>query len=155
MTIAPRNLKNGKKRNDLKVEIRELLRKAVFINLQNVYGIKWENQVTKYKLECQNKIFSSFGDDDDFDMDKYDWKDWLEIADYKDIISKNFANEMFANLFAINVGLAFKTKKDKLAWLTMQEQQKGKKAIAMTRSDINRLWIIRDQLHNFVGDDSL
>ena len=88
-------------------------------------------------------------------MDNHDWKDWLEITDYKDIISKNFANEEFSTLFAINVGLAFKTKKDKLAWLSMIEQQKGKKAIAMTRSDLNRLWIIREQLHNFVGDDNV
>lgn len=144
-----------KEGNDLKVEIRDLLRKAVFVKLENVFGVKWENQVTKYKLECQNKIYSTYGDDDDFDMDNHDWKDWLEISDYKDIISKNFSNEEFTTLFAINVGLAFKTKKDKLAWMSMIEQQKGKKAIAMTRSDLNRLWIIREQLHNFVGDDNV
>lgn len=144
-----------KEGNDLKVEIRELLKKSVFDKLKYVFGVKWENQVTKYKLECQNKIYSAYGDDDDFDMDNHDWKDWLEITDYKDIISKNFANEEFSTLFSINVGLAFKTKKDKLAWLSMVEQQKGKKAIAMTRSDLNRLWIIREQLHNFVGDDNV
>ena len=41
-----------------------------------------------------------------------------------------------------------KTKKERLAWLSKIESPKGKKHDALTRNDINRLWLIRDHLAN-------
>ena len=56
----------------------------------------------------------------------------------------------FARAFSINVGDAFKTKKEKLAWISKIDQPKGKKPAALTRNDINKLWLINDHLSNFV-----
>ena len=71
--------------------------------------------------------------------------------DFKEkIIEKNFSDQRFVEAFAINIGLPFKTKKEKLAWITMIETKKGKKQTPLTRSDINYLWRIQNHLSNFV-----
>ena len=72
------------------------------------------------------------------------------MSDLKAIIEKNFTDENFASAFSINLGDAFKTKKEKLAWLSKIDQPKGKKPVALTRNDINKLWLINDHLSNFV-----
>jgi len=141
--------------NKLKEEIRDMLRKAVLSRFQEIHGIKWEKEPNMFKLkrECEDKIIKENEDNEDFNLEDHDWKEWLEIADLKKIIEKNFNEQKFTEAFAINVGLPFKTKKEKLAWISMIEQTKGKKQIAMTRSDINRLWVINNHLQNFVGED--
>ena len=139
--------------NDLKDEIRIMLRKTVLSRLQMVYGVKWENSVYMLKNECERKILEQYGDNDDFDPFEHDWKDWIEVSDYKKIIEKNFSDQRFVDAFAINIGLPFKTKKDKLAWITMIETKKGKKQAPLTRSDINYLWRIQNHLSNLVETD--
>ena len=139
--------------NDLKDEIRIMLRKTVLSRLQMVYGVKWENSVYMLKNECERKILEQYGDNDDFDPSEHDWKDWIEVSDYKKIIEKNFSDQRFVDAFAINIGLPFKTKKDKLAWITMIETKKGKKQAPLTRSDINYLWRIQNHLSNLVETD--
>ena len=47
-------------------------------------------------------------------------------------------------------GLAFKSKKDKLYWMSMISEPKGKKSSALTRSDLNRLELINTHLANFI-----
>ena len=139
--------------NDLKDEIRIMLRKTVLSRLQMVYGVKWENSVYMLKNECERKILEQYGDNDDFDPSEHDWKDWIEVSDYKKIIEKNFSDQRVVDAFAINIGLPFKTKKDKLAWITMIETKKGKKQAPLTRSDINYLWRIQNHLSNLVETD--
>ena len=63
---------------------------------------------------------------------------------------KNFSYQEFEEVFAINIGLAFKSKKDKLNWMSMISEPKGKKASALTRSDLNRLELINTHLANFI-----
>lgn len=141
----------------LKKEILEMLQSAVLMRFQQVHGINWEKEANMFKLkrECEDKIIKEYEDNDSFNLEDYDWKLWLEISDLKKIIEKNISDPKFSEAFAINVGLPFKTKKEKLAWISMVEQTKGKKEIPLTRSDLNRLWIIREHLHNFVGDDNV
>lgn len=136
--------------NNLKNEIRVMLRETVLSRLQMVYGVKWENSVYMLKNECERKILEQYGDNEDFDPSDHDWKDWIEVSDYKKIIEKNFSDQRFVEAFAINIGLPFKTKKEKLAWITMIETKKGKKQTPLTRSDINYLWRIQNHLSNFV-----
>lgn len=141
---------NGDK---LKNEIKTQLRQVVFSMLELVYGSKWENNVMKLKHDCEGKILDSYGDNDDFSAEDYDWKDWLEISDYKGIIEKNYADDRFAHVFSINIGLPFKSKKDKLYWLTLIETPKGKKKNALTKSDVNRLELIRCHLAQFIAEE--
>lgn len=131
-----------------------LLRSVVFSRLQLVYGDKWENNVVKLKHDCEGKILDVYGENDDFVADDYDWKDWIEVSDYKSIIEKNFADDRFAEAFSINIGLPnFKSKKDKLMWLSLIEKQKGKKKVALTKSDVNKLELISSHLTRFATED--
>ena len=74
---------------------------------------------------------------------------WLEITDYKSIIEKNFSNDVFAETFGIPLSDKATSKKEKLSWLSLIEPQKGKKKMPMTKSDVNKLWMILDHLNNF------
>lgn len=141
--------------NNLKEEIRDLLRKSVLSRFKEIYGVKWEKETNMFKLkrECEDRIIKENEDNEDFNLEDHDWKEWIEIADLKKIIESEFSSSCFTEAFAINIGLSFKTKKDKLAWISLIEQSKGKKIVTMTRSDINHLWIIRDHLANYTGED--
>lgn len=139
-----------KEGEDLKEEIRSFVRTLVFVKLYEVYGNDSDKNVAKLKHECEGKIFDAYGDNDDFDINEYDWKDWIEISDYKAIIEKNYSNDKFSEVFGIALTDKATSKKDKLSWLTLLEQSKGKKKVALTRSDVNRLWLIHDHLNNFI-----
>ena len=43
-----------------------------------------------------------------------------------------------------------KSKKDKLNWMTLISEPKGKKSSALTRSDLNRLELINTYLANYI-----
>ena len=140
---------------DLKNEIKELLKKVVFIKLEEALGDKWENSISLLKNECEGRIIRAIADNENDSVDNYDWKDWMEISDYKDLIDKYFTSYTeFADTFSINIGgESFKTKKEKLAWISIIDIPKGKKHDSLTNADINKLWLIRDHLAQFVNED--
>ena len=133
-----------------KADIRKQLRTLLFARLEKVYGAKWLNNVAVLKNSVEGRIIKEYGDNDDFDLSEYDWRDYLEVSEYRDVIDKNFSYQEFEEVFAINIGLAFKSKKDKLNWLTLISEPKGKKSSALTRSDLNRLELINTHLANFI-----
>ncbi len=138
---------------DRKSDIRKQLRVIVFDRLEKVYGSKWVNNVAVLRNSVEGRIIKTFGDNDDFEMTDFDWKDYIEISEYKEIIYKNFSYKEFEEAFAINIGLEFKSKKDKLAWINMITETKGKKLIALTRSDLNRLELINAHLAQYMVDE--
>ena len=133
-----------------KADIRKQLRTLLFARLEKVYGAKWLNNVAVLKNSVEGRIIKEYGDNDDFDLSEYDWRDYLEVSEYRDVIDKNFSYQEFEEVFAINIGLAFKSKKDKLNWMTLISEPKGKKSSALTRSDLNRLELINTHLANFI-----
>jgi len=134
----------------LKEDIRSFISTLVFDKLYEVYGNDYEKNVAKLKHDCEGKIFDAYGDNDDFDIDDYNWKDWIEIPEYKAIIEKNYSNDIFSETFGIALTDKATSKKDKLSWISLVEQPKGKKKAALTKSDVNRLWLIRDHLNRFI-----
>ena len=108
------------------------------------------NNVAILKNAIEGRIIKEYGDNDDFDLSEYDWRDYLEVSEYREVIDKNFSHQEFEEVFAINIGLAFKSKKDKLNWMTLISEPKGKKSSALTRSDLNRLELINTHLANFI-----
>ena len=159
----PEELKEWKEMRDqdvqqegdaLKDDIRMILRTLVFAKLEEVYGSDSEKNTAKLKHDCEGKIFDAYGDNDDFNLEDYDWKDWLEIADYKAIIDKNYSYDKFAEAFGIPLSDKATSKKDRLSWISLIEPQKGKKKSAMTKSDVNRLWLIHNHLANFLPSES-
>ena len=158
----PEDLKEWKEMRDqdlqnegkkLKEDIRKQLRRLLFERLEQVFKSKWlSGNIAIIKNEIENRIIKSDGDREDFDLMEYDWRDYLEVSDYKDIISKNFSYPEFEEVFNINIGLPFKSKTEKLAWLNLIPEGKGKKASALTRSDINRLELINSHLAQFISE---
>ena len=134
----------------LKEEIRSFIRILVFNKLFEVYGNDSEKNVAKLKHDCEGKIYDAYGENDDFDIDDYNWKDWIEIPEYKAIIDKNYSYDLFSETFGIALTDKATSKKDKLNWISLIEQPKGKKKTALTKSDVNRLWLIRDHLNKFI-----
>ncbi len=133
-----------------KADIKKQLRVLLFDRLEMVYGSKWMNNIAILRNTVEGRIIKEYGDNDDFDMSEYDWKDYLEISEYREVIDKNFSYHEFEEVFAINIGLAFKSKKDKLGWMSLISEPKGKKSSALTRSDLNRLELINTHLANFI-----
>ena len=158
----PEDLKEWKEMRDqdlqnegkkLKEDIRKQLRRLLFERLEQVFKSKWlSGNIAIIKNEVENRIIKSDGDREDFDLMEYDWRDYLEVSDYKDIISKSFSYPEFEEVFSINIGLPFKSKTEKLAWLNLIPEGKGKKASALTRSDINRLELINSHLAQFISE---
>ena len=132
-----------------KAEIKELLRQVFFSKIQEVHGMAADKKLYDLKNECEGRIIKAHADDEDFDIDAEDWRDWIEVSEYKKKIEDNFVAPEFEEAFAINLGGAFKSRKDKLAWMLMIEEPKGKKKSAITKSDLSKLWIIRDHLAQF------
>lgn len=137
--------------HDLKIEIKDLLKQAVFSCHETVHGAKWENTLASNKNECEARILKEIADNENDSLDNYDWKEWLEIPDFKQIIDKNFSNDIFVKVFSIDLGDGIRTKKERLLWLSKIEQPKGKKHDSLTRMDINKLWLIRDHLANNIA----
>lgn len=136
----------------IKEDIRKQIRAIVFDRLSMVYGAKWQNNVAVLKNEVEGRIIKTYGDNDDFDMADYDWRDYVEIPEFKGVIDKNFCRQEFEDVFAINIGLSFKSKKEKLGWIAMVTEAK-KKTPALTRSDINKLEIINTHLQQFMPEE--
>lgn len=133
-----------------KEDIRLLIRTLLFNKLYEVYGNDYVKNIAKLKHDCEGRIIDRYGDNDDFDIDDYNWKDWIEIPEYKAIIEKNYSNDIFSETFGIALTDKATSKKDKLSWISLVEQPKGKKKAALTKSDVNRLWLIRDHLNKFI-----
>lgn len=136
--------------NNIKKDICGQVKRLVFERLVMVYGDKWDKSVALLKNVTENKILKMFGDDDSFDPNNYDWRDYLEIMDYKTIIKENFSNDTFSQVFAIDLGLGFKSKNDKIAWIDRLIDKK--KGTSMTRSDINYLERINTYLQQFISE---
>lgn len=158
----PEELKEWKEMRDqdlqqegenLKEEIRSFLRKLFFVRLYDVYGSDYEKNIGRLKHDCEGKIYEAYGDNDGFSIEDYDWKDWIEITDYKSIIEKNFSYKEFSEVFGIPLSEKATSKKERLSWLSLIEPQKGKKKNALTKSDVNRLWLIHDHLANFLSNE--
>lgn len=140
-----------------KKDIREQLQKIVFDLLKKVFGNKWNKnrEIALIANTVKKRILDEFGDNEDFDEDDYDWTEYVEISEYKEIISKNFSNPEFEKAFAINLGMNFRSKADKLNWMSLITETKGKKVQSLTRSDINKLEIINGHLEKFMPEKNV
>ena len=86
----------------------------LFERLEKVYEHRWlSGQILILKNEVESRIIKANSDAEDFDLSEYDWRDYLELSEYKDVINKNFSAPEFEEVFAINIGGSFKTKGDR------------------------------------------
>ena len=129
-----------------KIEIRDALRKVAFSRLELVYGRDWESNIRSIRHKVEGRML-----EEDENVDLAEWKDWIEVSDFREIIQNNFSYEAFEEAFTIELGTPLKTRKEKLAWLSMIETSK-KKPQPMTRSEVNKLELINRHLQQFIAD---
>lgn len=139
----------------LKEDIKSQLRQLTFSCLEKAFGKQWQNNVAILKNSVEGRIIRDFADNEGFDMSNYDWRDYLEVSEYKEIISHNFTYPEFEGTFAIDLGTGFKSKKEKLAWFSLLIEPKNKNASSLTRSQINHLEIINSQLSKYVSENDV
>ena len=137
----------------LKEDIRQVVKKLVFAKLQEVYGYNYEKNIAKLKNTCEGRILDLYGEDDDFDMGEYDWKDYAELNEFKDIVENNYPYDQFAQAFGIKLTDKDTSKTAKLSWFSLVEESKTKKKSGLTQSDINRLWSIYNHLNNHLPQE--
>lgn len=138
---------------DVKDDIRQILQKLFFMKLEEVYGSNYEKNIAKLKNSCEGKIISQYGDDDNFDMGEHEWKDFIELSEYKEYIEKNYSHDEFSETFGISLSDKDTSKKAKLSWFALIERTNGKKHSGLTRSDINRLWYIQKHLAKYLPEE--
>ena len=132
--------------NQFKIDIRDALRKVVFSRLELVYGRDWESNIRSIRHKVEGRML-----EEDENVDLAEWKDWIEVSDFREIIQNNFSYEEFEEAFTIELGTPVKTRKEKLAWLSMIETSK-KKPQPLTRSDVNKLELINRHLQQFIAE---
>ena len=106
------------------------------------------------KNSCERRIIDQYGDDENFELTDYDWENFIELSEYKEIIEKNYSHDEFAQAFGIQLTDKDTSKKAKLAWFSLIESAKGKKKhTGLTQSDVNRLWLIHDHLAKYLPEE--
>ncbi|MBO7204594.1 MAG: hypothetical protein J6V29_06530, partial [Bacteroidales bacterium] len=101
-------------------KIEKLIKATILSKLEDLYGDLWENKVKKIKGKCLQRM------DDNEDTDDQDWTDFMTLQDYKEIIDSHWSITKeddtsfvtFEQEFAIQISESFRTKTDKLKWIT-------------------------------------
>lgn len=109
------------------VIIERWLKKSVLHNLRELFGANWELEINAIKRECLKRA--------EEEKERYYkeglgvketlWTDMLTVTDYRQIVSKYWSNttdspdfKTFSELFAIDIGEEFRSKSDKMRWMS-------------------------------------
>jgi len=144
-----------KEGHDYGKTIEHILHDRVLEKLEELYGDKWEKTIIEIKGKCMQRM-----DADDPDFDESNWPDFLEVADYKDIIEKNWiipkeddpSYVTFEDEFSIRLSEEdpFRSRKDKLKWLSdlisYRTSWTSSKSRPLTRAQVDELHIILESL---------
>ena len=101
-------------------QIEKLIKATILRKLEELYGDLWETKVKKIMGKCLQRM------DDNEDAENQDWTDFMTLQDYKEIIDSHWSITKeddtsfvtFEQEFAIQVSESFRTKTDKLKWIT-------------------------------------
>ena len=131
----PPELIEWKERNDAElqargriigVQIEKVMKKVVLSNIQKLFE-EWEMEINPIKRKCIERAetqmeahYKEFGE-----KKEVPWTDMFDILDYKKIIEKFWSKtteddhfKSFDKIFAIDVGLGFKSKSEKIKWIS-------------------------------------
>lgn len=137
--------------NKLKDQILEMIKTIVFAQLESIYGPNWEDNFVKLKNVCQNRIIDELEDTEGFNINNYDWKNWVDISDFKKIVDNHFTQGRMAEIFTLPTNKDLTKKSEKLAWIMTINKGKGSKQILLTQTDVDNLGVISIHLKNFIN----
>ncbi len=161
----PDELLDWKERQDQKLqdegrrlgtEIEKHLKTTVMDNLKIVFGNNWELEIGAIQRQCAERAREQMEKNykDGLEVSEIPWTDQFFINDYKKIIEKYWGRvpdprpkgfKTFEEHFALDVGLGFKSKAEKLKWLSFFNDYRrnwaheGTKEEGLNRQEVNFL----------------
>ena len=157
---APEELHTWKETQDYSVQeegrshrekIRGCIHSLVFQRLEMVYGPHWKKQLSMTRNVCERRAIEKHKFDDNFDLSQVNWEDYLELNDLRELVDKNFSYPEFSQVFSIDInGSGSKSKKAQLAWFKLAEIPTGKKTTALTKNEVNQLYLILSHLKKYI-----
>ena len=132
---APKEFLEWKERNnaqlqtegrDYGVAIEKFMKRKVLNNLKILFKDNWELEINSIKRSCQHRAEEDMEKHyKEFNENKYvDWTEKFNITDYKTIIENYWTKSndedgfmTFQNIFSLDIGLGFNSKKEKTKWI--------------------------------------
>ena len=131
----PVELIEWKERNDSNIQtegrgygisIEKYMKKQVLSNIKLLFDENWELEINSIKRDCQDRA--------EKEMERYykefnqkktvEWTEMFNVNDYKSIIEKYWTNKSdnegyrtFEDIFSLDIGLGFNSKKEKTKWI--------------------------------------
>ena len=133
-------------------QIEKHIKESILRKLEELYGDIWESKVKKIMGRCLQRM------DDNEDVDNQDWTDFMNLQDYKEIIESNWnvrkddddSFVTFEDEFSIQVSESFRTKTDKLKWITdlisFSKAWTTTKGRALSQAEVNEMRSILQSL---------
>ena len=104
------------------------MKHEILSNLVKLYGDDWEIEIGSIKRACVDRAEQEREKNykDGLGNEEIDWRGMFNINDYKVIIEKHWAKVLdkdaefksFHDIFSVDVGLGFKSKSDKIKWIS-------------------------------------
>ncbi|MFY0684689.1 MAG: DGQHR domain-containing protein [Balneola sp.] len=144
------------------VEIEKYIKDVVISNLKILYGNNWELEISDIKRQCQDRaeqervrIYKELNKNKEIP-----WTDMFTVMHYKKIISNFWSKQpennetfkRFDSIFAIDLGLGFNSKPDKLKWLSLFNSYRntwaheGTKESGLNKEEVETLKTIHKHL---------
>ena len=138
----PIELVEWRERNDVQIQtqgrnygidIEKFMKSRVLMNLKILFEDDWDLEINKIKRDCTDRAekemersYKEFGE-----RKTVDWTEMFTINDYKKIIEDYWTNSpkedvdnvdsspfaKFENIFSLDIGLGFNSKKEKTKWI--------------------------------------
>ena len=145
------------------VKIENFMKRKVIEKLKQLFGENWDIEIGKIQRECEARAKEEIEKQYKEGLGRKDipWTDMFFISDYKDIIKKYWSNvpenlpsnfKTFEQEFSIDVGFGFKSKDDKVKWISVFNSHRnlwaheGSKEKGLNKDEVNFLATIYQHL---------
>lgn len=140
-------------------EIVKQLRNDIINHLKDLFGDKWELEISPIKRTCiekaekqKEKYYKEVGEELDLD-----WKEVMDVSEFKTIIERNWTKtnhnipnfKPFEEKYSFDIGEGNHTKAEKTKWLSYLNSYKdlwNSDNKRLTKSEVDKLKLI----HNFI-----
>lgn len=148
------------------VETEKIIKGFVLRNLKELFGNTWDLEINSIKRECFKRAEEEKERHykEGLGVSDVEWTDMFTINDYRTIISKYWAKtpstsmeannyHTFEEIFAIDIGEEFKSKSDKLKWMSYFNSYRnlwahaGTKSKGLNSAEVEFLKLVHEKIH--------
>ena len=125
---------------DLVESIEKYIKKSIIDTLNDLFDENWEYEIGEIKRECINRAEEEIEKRYKQGLSKKEihWTDMFQVTDYKKIVEKFWSQipgnlPSFSDVFSIDVGSGFNSRKEKISWFNRFISHRNSLAHAGTR----------------------